>query len=148
MNIRQTTDSKGFVTIPVLGYVFALTLLGTAYLTSLHASLDEHQRVIHDSAGYTLAESGFQYAVIQLNEKPNGFGVHDIALEENHLRLSIQEKNDASTWLIRSTGYIGGADTPLHTVVLEAQLKRSTTGWSLSSPTRLRRYQLEEEMSP
>ena len=146
MKTLSNTTQKGFITIPVLGYVFVITILSTAFLGALNISLDKRQQVIRDAKAYTLAESGFHYAVVQLTENPDYSGVQTISVDNNHINLSIRKISNSPIWMIRSRGLIGDVRFPLHTVVLEAQLTKTASGWSVQPATRLRPNQWKEGM--
>lgn len=136
---------KGFALLAILGYTFVLTILGTAFLRTLHLSLDQQHSGVRESKAYAIAESGIQYAALQLQENPAYSGAEGIAMGEYHVDVSIQQDATPSTWVVRSSGFIGDAVAPLHTVVLEARLHKTAKGWTLQSLKRLRRYELIEE---
>lgn len=140
--MRRTTNSHGFAMLVVLGYVMAITILSTAFLKTVHQSIDTAQAHSRETKTCALAESGIHHAALQLTSNPAFSGDSNVPFGAGVFTTHVQSDQAPNTWTIESTGSMGEAG--LHSTTVRATLSKTSGGWKTLRWERVPKSDLNE----
>jgi hypothetical protein len=129
--LRNDNDA-GFAMMAVLGYVMAISILCTSFVSAFHFSLDQQQNHRRMDTCEILVESGIHYGVALLAKDPTFVGSREISIGDHDVDIRIEALNQTNARKITSTAYLGGRKSPLHRAAMEATITNTSSGWSVT----------------
>lgn len=133
-------ETKGFAMLAVLGYVLVITILSTAFFSSVHRSVKVQHQHIQAKKSFVLAESGVHHAIIALEKDAAFGGASGVVFPDGNFTTLVTTGTEPNSWVIESTGGFGEDD--LHTTTLRATVSRSAGSWSVRSWVLVPKYEV------
>jgi len=126
---KPRRSENGAALMLVLGYLAAVTLFASAFLATLHRSLDRSNKEYYTQRCAALAEAGVDKAVAELRRNPAAYaGEQQTPLDEGHFTVTVVAAGRDGAYRIVSAAALEGQQRAMGEVRVTAEILLSGDG--------------------
>lgn len=124
INGGKVRRNEGAALMLTLGYLAAITLFATAFLTSLHRTMDRSNKGYRSQQCMAIAEGGLDKAVAELRRKADAYtGEQDTPLGNGAFSVEVSKVEGLGGYRIVSSGELRHGGVVLARARIEAEAR-------------------------